>query len=629
MRLIAVLFSVLFFALSPNANAKAKHKKPAYNQNYMLDMQRYIFTWDQIAKLSPDNQVKYYRFLVGFLGTLEEMQPYPGPKGYNQKKTAMIDALRNIIKIIQPEAMAAGGYKEVNDASMVGKTCIYGGSASTYIEFDTSAGKRYWCAPQGQGSCPDANHTDCGATSAELFRLPAPNGTGGVLCVPTFPENQTGSSPGLTHRCVIEFEKRMGGRFSDVVKEGLAKAANNKKAKAEWDAYVQRMKQAVSNMEQQNFGGVSVRDYCKPDANGKYNAMNFGKQDEECRALVKLFDDINANQGIVVAPPVVKQQVVVKNDSSLYVKCHNDQTHPELGELSCLNCAVRELGPQMGSQGDASKWITMLAMTANPGNKLQKNKAGDNLKNRVLKMLLTTSYCTDSEFPNDPSFNAGQASGFPKSIYKNYGMSSRNDLENLLGDLSNADGQGFPWNFEGLNIFYRRARYGYDFAKAGGHSHYSGNLKSCLRSASNRLQNHPAFNYCAANDIELNEPTRHGPSSTNSTDLSALISFCQKMASACDGTDKSICDKDNLIRTVSELNEKDSRTKGEYDKKGITPKFGYYSKNFEMPGNQARCPRRTPGGTTDGSTSPGAAASSPSASGAGNGPSPGTASGNK
>lgn len=279
-----------------------------------------------------------------------------------------------------------------------------------------------------------------------------------------------------------------------------------------------------------------------------------------------------------------------------------------------MNCAIREAGP--GSRGDASKWIALLALTAKTQ---QKNEAGDSVKNRVVKMLLSTSYCTDDEYPNDPGFNPNSPSA------KGFGFSGDRAIKNLLGDYENADASGFPWNFEGHNIFYRRTRYGYNFRIS--NSNHSSNLTRCLRSAHQRLTTNPTFNYCAKNDVELNNPTLRGDNSENSTDLGPLLSFCNNLARACGDVDTSICTKDSLIATNKTLNEKERRTKGEYGKKGISPQFGYYSQNFEMSGNQARCPRREAsvsvgGGDNNGpaATGPGAtgpAASSPSGGGSG------------
>lgn len=286
-----------------------------------------------------------------------------------------------------------------------------------------------------------------------------------------------------------------------------------------------------------------------------------------------------------------------------------------------MNCAIREAGP--GSRGDASKWITLLGITARTE---QKNEAGEGLTNRVIKMLLSTAYCTDSEYPNDAGFNPSAAQGLMSTRGSNlsgYGFSSTSDLRNLLGDYNNADASGFPWNFEGLSIFYRRARYGYYFSKAGSHSHYSGALKSCLASASSRLNNNPAFNYCAGNDYELNNPTGSGSRSENTADLSSLIAFCNTMVRAC-GADSSICVKNNLIANSKTLNEKERRTKGDFSHSGVSPRVGYYSQNFEMPGNQARCPRREFSDSYGGASGTGAASTSGTAGGSSSGPGAGS-----
>lgn len=617
MRLI-VMLCVLVFSCLPNANAanvKAKQKTTAKKVD-IRDMQRYVFTWEQIAKLTPDQQVAYYKFLVKFITTLEEAQPEMDPK-YRAKKSAILEMFEKLGKQLNPEAYAAG-YSQSGDASMVGKLCIYGAHTSTYREYSYGGGSSYWCNPIDGSSCP-SGQSEC---NAALFNFMNPKGTGGPLCVNTVPLNESPEGRCLTARCVTAFEERLGGRFSDVVKQEMANAANNKAKQKEWNDYVSTMKKAVNDVESNPVGGVTLREYCKQSGDGRYNDMNFNKQHYECEALYRLFADINGSNIPVPPPAPTPGPVIIKPNPDIYAKCHNDQTHPELGDLACVNCAIREAGP--GSTGDASKWITLLAMTAGS---VQKNEAGDSTKNRVIKMLLSTSYCTDDEYPNDPGFNAQAASGFPAGIYKNYGLEKDYDLKNLLGDYQNNDAKGFPWNFEGINIFYRRARYGYFFSKAGSHSHYSGGLKSCLSKASNRLQNNPAFNYCAPNDFELNNPAGFGPTSTNQADLTALMSFCNNLVNACDGTDKSICLKSNLIGANPALNEKERRTQGDMNKQGTAPRLGYYSQNFEMSGNMARCPRREASSGSDGTAGSTSSNSSTGPSSASPGPSgPGTGS---
>lgn len=550
MRLIAVLFSVLFFAMSPIANAKTKYKHSAKTVQHMQDIKRYILTWEEMAKLTPDNQVKYYRFLVGFLGTLEEMQPYPGPKGYG-KKTAVMDALRKMIQLIQPEAMAAGGYQQVNDASMIGKMCVYGGSASTYTEFSTAQGPRYWCAPQGNDSCAEPFHTDCGSTS-QLFKMMNPKGNGGPLCVPTFPENQTASSPGLTHRCVEAFEARLGGRFNEVVKAEFAKANNNKKIKDDWNAYVSKMREAVSQLEAQNFGGVTLREYCAQDSSGKYNALNYYKQDEECRALARLFADINGD--LKIPPPAPQAPpVTVKTDGDIYAKCHNDQTHPELGELACVSCAVRVLGPQMGSNGDASKWVATLAIAAqnfqdNPG-------TGGSLQQRVIEMMLSAGYCTDSEYPGgNYSAHSGKVTqwihgkmskqdetAFMDAFgYYNDGTFGFNQLKRNLGDFKgDEDGNnGWGWKFTERNIMGRRKNFSSNLKSFGPKGNpdavaVQAGLVNCTQSAARRLESSPAFNYCAREAKTAN--------------LDATVAFCANAARAC-GLTPDFCQKERLTK---------------------------------------------------------------------------------
>lgn len=616
MRLI-VLFSILFLAFSPNVHAKTKSKHtPAKIKNDLIEMQdvqRYFLTWDKIQKMSPKGQLAYYKFLLKLVAQLEEMQPYPGPKGPGKpvKKTAMLDTLKKLMNEIQPEAYAATGAYASRGAALVGKMCIYGAHASAYAEFEGGA---YYCNPLGvPSSCPNAGDAEC---NSGLFNFMSPKG-GGQLCVPRYPENQTATSPGLTARCVEAFEARLGGRIDEVVKSEMAKMNGNKDAQKEWKRFVDDMKKAVNDLESTDRGGVNLRDYCAQGEDGKYNAINDYRQHEECAALYRLFANVKGSDIVIPSPqPVVvtpTPQAPATDKKDLYAKCHNDSTHPELGELACVNCAIREAGP--GSRGDASKWVALLAITAKNA---QKNEAGDSLKNRVIKMLLSTSYCTDAEYGNDPGYNPNGAAGFPSSAYKNYGFSEDYDIKNLLGDYKNNDASGFPWNFEGLNVFYRRARYGYYFNKSGSHSHYSSGLKSCLKSAGNRLQNNPAFNYCAGNDIELNNPTLRGDNATNSADLSALMSFCNNLVNACDGTDKSICLKNNLIANNSSLNEKERRTKGDFNKLGTAPRIGYYSENYEMAGNKARCPRREPvagnDGGANGTAGPSAGSSSSSGS---------------
>ena len=194
MRLL-VLFSVLLFVCLPNANAKTtKYKSAAKDKMVMHDMQRYILTWEQLSKLSANSQVEYYKFLVRFIAVLEDTQPKMD-KSYYQKKSAALELLKKLTNELNPQAYAASGYQQTNDASMIGKACIYGARQSVYAEFQTASGPRYWCMPLGNDSCALPMHTEC---NPALFNWGAPNGTNGPLCVPTFPENETQDSRSAT-----------------------------------------------------------------------------------------------------------------------------------------------------------------------------------------------------------------------------------------------------------------------------------------------------------------------------------------------------------------------------------------------------------------------------------------------
>ena len=519
----------------------------------MQDMQRYFLKWDKVKKMSPDNQVKYYKFLLNLVARIEEMQPQPRNAKEMGKRTAMLDYMHKLINLIQPQAHAQ--YPVTNDASIVGKMCVYGGSASTYMEFDTSEGKRYWCTPQGNNSCAEPFHTDCGATNS-VFKTPGPKG-GGPLCVPTFPENNNGSLQGVTARCVAAFEARLGGSMDQVVKTEMQKIGGNKQLQDQWNRWVEDMKKAVSDLETTAYGGISLKDYCKPGSDGRYNALNHYKQHEECEALARLFASVRGSDVVVHVPPPQKldPKPAPKGDSDIYAKCHDDKTHPELGELNCASCAIRVLGPQMGSKGDASKWIATLAVAAQnyqtppPG-------TGAGLQQRVIEMLTSASYCTDSEYPGgnyaahkdkvsqwirgpmSESDHANFLDAFGYYSKHGYGM---NQLKRNLGDFKNSsnDGNnGYGWQFVERSAIDRR-RVFHENLKSFGPKGFAepdavqGGLVQCTQSAARRLASNPAFNYCRGSD--------------KVADMTHASNFCSNVARAC-GLDTGFCQSSQLLK---------------------------------------------------------------------------------
>lgn len=240
----------------------------------------YVLTYEEFLKLSIEQKVAYYKFLIQFLGHLEEIQ-----EGPTKSKTA---ALKLQLLQILPEAHAEDTY--VKDESILGKTCIFGMEASVYYKSPTSG--QYRCKPvfgtsdcgSGQIACPDKLRDITQAA----------NSAATSLCVDG-PASR--NDKGFTRRCYEQLQSTIPGlKLDQSIADQAVKFSTDDKAK--YEGFVAQMKAHLVELQDRRMGSstITLREYCALGKNAKdrgKNKMNQGLQEEECKTLLTLVDSFD------------------------------------------------------------------------------------------------------------------------------------------------------------------------------------------------------------------------------------------------------------------------------------------------------------------------------------------------
>src|SRR5688572_306856 len=146
---ILILLLAASLAIPVFAAPKAKPQK-------LADM---VLTYREFQTLHHHQKITYIKFLVRFLGTIESMQSFPAAK-----KTALREQILRIFEVL-PSAHAVDNYVR-GDASIVGKTCIYGLNVSQYAR---NANGRYTCQSVGGNAC-SGGQVQCGQQITQFYQ---------------------------------------------------------------------------------------------------------------------------------------------------------------------------------------------------------------------------------------------------------------------------------------------------------------------------------------------------------------------------------------------------------------------------------------------------------------------------
>lgn len=404
---VALVLTV--FLLVPN-EALAKKSKSG------PPMGRYVLTLDEILKLSKENQASYFKYLLRMVAQVELQ--VSGPM-FSEAKSASLREhfFRSLIEFAEA---ADSPYAANITRDMLGLYCIYGAYATEI----NKTGKSGTCgtAEQGLGKCDPIDKQEAFQCNPSIFLLPTgKSGTqGDKICVTHKPKNNDGKKPGLTYRCVEEYEKLLGGKLDKIIPQMLEEAKNDTAKKAALEKWLADMKKAFNDFEKIAYKGVGFEMYCNPDApkltNGKvnYNQINAkadgtGKQNEECEALLRLKWALK-DSGVCIdgstgsaCPPTPPSPPPLPTPTPKPTGCNEEEAKKRLGALACVACGIESI-----TEKSVYNWVSLSGSAAQiyfgPYD-ANSEDSKRNFQRRVIEMMSANSYCTDEEYPLTNTIN--------------------------------------------------------------------------------------------------------------------------------------------------------------------------------------------------------------------------------
>lgn len=481
-QLLTYIFLISVLAVSAFAGAELPRKDRKLHE--------LVLTSDELFELSFVQKITYFRYLLEFMATMEDLQSVRA-----DSNVAKAHVFRQLQEFLLSEAHAE---TYVKDASIVGKTCIHSATVSEYYK---ASNGQYYCKDQSR-DCGGGKRTCAEGLSGIIPELK-------TICIrPPKP----GVHPGHTALCVQEVERKLG---SIGLGNGFASVAERLKNPEEVDKYkemsVRIQGQLKEFAEARMNGGLSVREYCgtaRDDEKRGQNSANSGLQTEECTALVRLVDKFNVATSINESPyrtaavqtakepaqvetaaareePAARQGEAKENDRSQVVSAVRQDSGPakipllkkrierealeeavstsnadlqsakkpaaasqtsqrvgscekkyeaQLGSLSCVACALEQLDP--GAKAGVGNWISLVGSMAQKYYGPYGPSESAAFKRQVIEMVASYGFCTDKEYPahldssHQRNWQEGKFSG--RGFPQDYGFADR---QRALGDI--------------------------------------------------------------------------------------------------------------------------------------------------------------------------------------------------